>query len=123
MYKKGLTKSKFKQTMRMFWTERWKYERTPEEWVTALNSNSGIVWSTLVKDIGSMPWGKRVSDLLYSAIDKLILEKKLKKEEGVNLKKMLDGTPEDAYIAVSAMAVLKPKKFKKIIPKNTETNE
>lgn len=121
-YKKGLTKAKFKQMMRMFWTEKWKYERTPEEWVDALKGPQ-VMWSTPTGSVSpnyrKSPYGTRAMDILSSGLDKLVLEKKLKKEEAINLKKMLEGTSEDAFVAISIMASLKPKKFKRI-PKNTD---
>jgi hypothetical protein len=125
-YKKGMSKARFKATMRMFWTERWKYERTPEEWVQSL-SGSQVWWSTPGTSQAPSPqyispYGSKSSDLLFSALDKLVLEKKLNKLEGENMKKMIAGTPEDAFIALTIMATLKPKKFKRT-PKNTETNE
>lgn len=114
-YKKGLSKTKFKNKMRMFWTYRWKYERTVEEWVESLKGTQ-VKYSTpsgMKQIINVPPFHKKAKDLLEDALDKLVLEKKLKKDEVQNLKKMLDGTPEDAYIAISIIASLKPKKFKK----------
>ena len=129
-YKKGLSKAKFKQTMRMFWTERWKYERTPEDWVISIHgphirgSNKGV-YAQGSKALP--PWAGRATDLLFSAIDKLVLERKLLKQQAKNLKEMLSSPdPENALVAVTIMATLKPRKFKKIINqeiKNTETNE
>jgi len=112
-YKKGLSKSRFKQTMRMFWTERWKYERTPEEWVECLNYkstySSELAWKRF-------PYGKRATDLLFSALDKLVLERKLTKEQGENLKEMIESPDrENALVAITVMATVKPKKFKKLI--------
>lgn len=116
-YKKGMSKAKFKATMRMFWTERWRYERTVDDWVNSL-SGAQVVWSTrgisrVPNPYYISPYGSKASDLLFSACDKLVLEKKLTKLEAENLKKMIEGTSEDAYIAISAMAIMKPKKFKK----------
>jgi len=131
-YKKGMLKAKFKQTMRMFWTERWKYERSVEEWVDSL-SGPEVIWSTPTGNVSvhtphyvSVPLGYRAKDLLFSAIDKLVLERKLLKQQGESLKKMIESPdPENALVAVTIMATLKPRKFKKIINqeiKNTETN-
>lgn len=116
-YKKGLTKAKFTSMMRMFWTQKWKYERTPQEWADAVHfKGPQVIWSTPTGVPSPMyqkpPYGIRAVDMLSSAVDKLVLEKKLKKEEGESLKNMLKGSYDDTYIAVSAMAVLKPKKFK-----------
>lgn len=125
-YKKGLSKTRFKQKMRMFWTERWKYERTVDDWVQAL---TGFVKMNNVSfqphpmfDNIKAPYGSKAKDLLEDALDKLVLEKKLKKDEGENMKKMIAGTDEDAFLALTIMATLKPKKFKRT-PKNTETHE
>jgi len=123
-YKKGLSKTRFKASMRMFWTEKWKYEKTPEEWVEALKSEpeSRRHGSRMIPP--GMPQGKRAEDLLFSAIDKLVLERKLLKEQSKNLKEMLSSPdPENTLVAITIMAALKPKKFKKITTKNTETNE
>lgn len=128
-YKKGLSKTRFKHKMRMFWTERWKYERTVGQWVESLTGPQ-VFWSTpggggniSTPSYSNPPHGRKAKDLLEDALDKLVLEKRLKKDEGENMKKMISGTEEDAYVAISVMATLKPKKFKKITTKNTETNE
>jgi len=111
----GITKSKYKQSMRLFWTKRWKYERTPDDWVALLNGDLPESYKRRhhwlsVASIQSFNKG-----ILHEAIEKLILEKKISKEEAISLKSMLDGCREDQYIAVSAMAAVKPKKFKKIV--------
>lgn len=106
-----MTKSKYKESMRFFWTKKWKYKRTPEEWVNAINGEppeKGALWYS------SSWYAALTKDLVCSAIDKLVLEKRFTKDEAVNLKKMLDAGKEDQYIALSAMASVKPKKFKKI---------
>jgi hypothetical protein len=118
-YKKGLSKTKFKNTMRMFWTQRWKYERTPEDWVDSLTQDGIQYWNS---SFGAL--SKHFTrDLLEAALDKLVLEKKLDKDQAESLKKMIAGTSEDAHVALIIMATLKPKKFKKITTKKTETNE
>ena len=108
-YKKGMSKSRFKNKMRNFWTDRWRYEKTPQEWVDSLAEDGTQYWSNTHLRLSS----SFTRDLLEDALDKLVLEKKLNKDEAENLKKMIRGTEEDAYVAVSAMAILKPKKFKK----------
>ena len=110
MYKNGLTKSKYKESMRFFWTKRWKYERTPEDWVNHIN---GI--QNLPRWYNKTYYEKISKTLVCDAVDKLVLEKKFTKEEAVNIKKMLDAGKEDQYVALSIMAAVKPKKFKKII--------
>lgn len=110
-YKKGMSKSRFKNKMRNFWTDRWRYEKTPEVWVESLKEDGSQYWSNSDCRLSS----SFTRDLLEDALDKLVLEKKLNKDEAENLKKMIRGTEEDAYVAVSAMAILKPKKFKKVL--------
>jgi 23S rRNA G2069 N7-methylase RlmK/C1962 C5-methylase RlmI len=112
-YKKGLSKTKFKNAMRMFWTQRWKYERTPDQWVEALKEDGTRYWSSSRFKLST----SFTKDLLEDALDKLVLEKKLKKDEAENLKNMLASTEEDAYLALIVMAGLKPKKFKKNVEK------
>ena len=123
-YKKGMSKAKFKATMRMFWTERWKYERTPEEWVNDLQRTSGVVWSSgsIIDNptYSPAPWGKRAEDLLFSAVDKLVLERKIFKKQGERMKEMIASEDkENVLVAIQIMAGLKPKKFK-IIKVNEE---
>lgn len=118
-YKKGMSKTRFKNKMRNFWTERWIYEKTPQGWADSLSIGVKIYWSNTTIMVDRV----KCLTLLEEALDKLVLEKKLKKDEAENMKKMLAGTEEDAYIAISIMATLKPKKFKKSIIKTTETNE
>lgn len=109
MYRKGMTKSKYKESMRLFWTKRWKYERTPEDWVNHING---------LKDLPS--WYSKThhaqtsKELVFDAIEKLVLEKKFTQEQAENLKKMINAGTEDQYVALSIMAAAKPKKFKKI---------
>ena len=101
----------------MFWTQRWKYERTPQDWVISIHGPH-IKWAKPTNELATIampPWGKKAIDLLEDALDKLVLEKKLEKEEGENMKKMISGTEEDAYVAISIMATLKPKKFKRTV--------
>ena len=117
-YKKGMSKSKFKNKMRNFWTDRWKYEKTPQGWVDSISKGVKIYWSNH-DNIGS----NQAINLLEDALDKLVLEKKLKKDEAENLKKMIDGTEEDAFIALSIMAQLKPKKFKTNVEKLSELQQ
>lgn len=115
-YKRGLSKSRFKDSMRMFWTNKWKYERTPEEWVESLRYDN--IWSSpasLKVPVGT-PYGTRSRDLLSSAIDKLVLEKKMLKDEGERLQEMINSPDlENALVAITIMAQKKPKKFKKVL--------
>jgi hypothetical protein len=110
MYKQGITKSKYKNKMRMFWTEKWHYELTVEVWTNVLTGK-------IAPDKNSTFNHRKANDLVFGAIEKLILEKKLKKEEADSLRSMLRSQDaENVYIAVSVISRLKPKKFKQ--PKN-----
>jgi len=105
-YKRGMSKSKYKAHMKLFWTRRWRYEKSPEEWVELINNRRG---------------GAEALRLVQDAVEKLILEKQVSKEQGVNLQNMLKSPDEENnLVALTIMATLKPKKFKRI--KNTETN-
>jgi len=119
-YKKGMSKAKFKHSMSNFWPTRWQYSKTVEEWVHALHD--GAFSSTQQREV----YRNLIKDLLFSAIDKLVLERKLLKQQGKNMKEMISSPdPENALVAITIMAALKPKKFKKSIKqeiKNTETN-
>lgn len=110
---------------RDFWTNKWKYERTPEEWVNIITD--GVWWNstnpngsrTSMKSLGLDV--SKAKSLLYDAIDKLILEKKLQKKDETRLKEMIDSPDrENAIVAITIMATLKSKKFKQLKP---ETNE
>lgn len=106
MYKKGMSKTKFKHKMRNFWTLYWKYERTPEMWAEFLY-REGTGWRNLNDT-------KLVKDLLEAALDKLVLEKKINKEQCANLLAMIQSSDkENAVVALHVMAQLKPKKFQK----------
>ena len=107
-YKKGMSKAKFKHSMSNFWPTRWQYSKTVEEWVHALHD--GAFSSTQQREV----YRNLIKDLLFSAIDKLVLERKLLKQQGKNMKEMISSPdPENALVAITIMAALKPKKFKK----------
>jgi hypothetical protein len=112
MYKNGMTKSKFKKSMRFFWTKKWTYEKSPQDWVNIINAKE--IWT-----IGNSEYAKTINasstkKILVMAVDKLVLEKKCTKEEGENLKTMI-GSPdqENQFLALTVMATLKPKQFLK----------
>lgn len=91
--------------MKLFWTKQWRYEKSPEEWVTLINDRRT---------------GASHMRLILLAVDKLILEKQVTKEHGDNLKKMIESSDEESnLLAITIMASLKPKKFKKL-PKEVE---
>ena len=120
MYKNGLSKTQYKNKMRMFWTKRWKYQRTPEEWLDDLFPE-GKEKPLLPKNQYHYVLYKRPSsyqkelsmNLLNDAVDKLTLEKKFTKDQSNTVKKMLASSKEDAYMALVLMKSAKPKKFKR----------
>lgn len=105
-YKKGLTKSKYKAKMRNFWYDRWYRNVSIETWSGIL---SGEMWTT------SQSFNqRRANELISDAIEKLILEKKLTKDEATSLRNMLRSEDkENVHLAVLAIARLKPKAFKR----------
>jgi len=95
-YPHNMSRTKYKKSFRFFWTKRWKYERTPEEWA-ALCQKRGLA-----------------KVLLMQALEKLSLEKKVTPEEKKSLTDMLNSTDSETIVlAVHVMARLKPKKFKR----------
>lgn len=101
-----MTKTKFKHKMRNFWTLHWVYERSPEDWAE-LVYREGTGWINLNTR-------QKIKDLLESALDKLVLEKKITKEQHANLLAMIQSPDkENAIVALHVMAQLKPKKFEK----------
>lgn len=105
-YKKGLTKSRYKAKMRNFWHDRWYNNVSISTWCGIL---SGEMWTT------SMSFNQRkANELIFDAIEKLILEKKLSKDEAANLRSMLRSEDkENVHLAVMVIARLKPKAFSK----------
>ena len=110
-YRKGLSKSAYKNKMRMFWTTKWRYQRTPEEWLDAIKLDA----------INTYLWeATRNRNLLNDAVDKLVLERKLLDKQGIRMKEMIASPDkENVLLAIQIMAGLKPKKFK-IIKVNEE---
>lgn len=112
MYKNGMTKSKFKESLRFFWTKKWTCKRSPQDWVSIINAKE--IWT-----IGNREYAKTINAsstkrILVMAVDKLVLEKKCTKDEGENLKKMLESEDqENQFLAITVMANLKPKQFLK----------
>ena len=116
MYKKGMTKEKFAGKMRYFWTNHWHYG-TIEAWVDMTKAKMDIdnedptLWrnSVFTKEVDNA-W-----ELLQQAIDKLVLEKLLKKDEAKRIRELLKSPDsENHYIAISIMASRKPKKFRDV---------
>lgn len=125
MYKKGMTKEKFAGKMRYFWTTHWKYG-TIDTWVKLTmdkvhidNPNTDL-WRNHAFDIEV----NRGFEILNHAIDKLILEKLLKKDQAKRIREMLKSPDEENhYLAISIMASVKPKKFTQLSIKNPETKD
>lgn len=124
MYKRGMTKEKFAGKMRYFWTTHWHYQ-TIDAWIAStkakadLDSKEPTLW-------GSGSWKAEVNndcELINQAINKLVLEKLLKKDQAKRIREMLKSPDEENhYLAISIMASVKPKKFKQVITQNPETN-
>lgn len=96
-----ISNTRYKNGLKLFWIRHWKYERTPEQWVDLIDSRmSGA------KDIR----------LLEMALNKLEREKKIDAIEKARLWEMIKSPDrENAIVAVTIMAVLKPRKFKKVL--------
>ena len=112
-----MSKARYKKRLRDFWKNKWKYIRTPEEWVNIVTD--GVWWHqdhangsrTSVQALGFD--STKAKSLISDAIDKLILEKKLQKKDEERLKQMIESPDrENAMIAISIMAAVKPKMFK-----------
>lgn len=102
-----MTKSKYKNSMRMFWTKEWKGDKTPDEWVECISDKGSPNHSIKMFRV-------KHRTILLNALDKLVLEKKMSKEQKNSVERMiLSPDPENQYIGVSIMATLKPKKFKR----------
>lgn len=96
-----ISNTRYKKGLKLFWTTHWKYDRTPEQWIDAINK----VWT-----------GAKEIRLLEMALNKLEREKKIDAIGKSRLWEMIKSPDrENGIVAVTIMAVLKPKKFKKII--------
>ncbi len=114
MYKKGMTKEKFAGKMRYFWTNHWKYG-TIHAWVSWTKAKVDI--DTADSNLFHNPGYKREVDsaceLINQALNKLVLEKLLSKDEAKRIRELLKSPDsENHYIAISIMTSRKPKKFK-----------
>lgn len=114
MYKKGMTKEKFAFKRRHFWTIHWKY-RTIDDWVEStmdkvkIDNADSTLWRNASTDIAI----NNACELIHRAIDKLVLETLLKKDQAKRIREMLKSPDsENHYIAISIIASRKPKKFK-----------
>lgn len=113
MYKKGMSKTKYKESLRMFWTKDWVYEKSIEEWKNGLTKG---FFTERSRQFVSLTTAKnRYKYIIIRAIDKLVLEKKLTKDAGKNISEMINSPDEESvYTALSILQTLKPKKFKKV---------
>ena len=109
-YKKGMTKSKYKAKMRNFWDDRWYHNVSIETWCGLLTNE---MWTS------SQAFNqRRANELIFDAIEKLILEKKLTKDEAETLRNMLRSKDkENVHLAVMIIAKIKPKVFAKNVDK------
>jgi hypothetical protein len=113
-----MNKAKHKKKHSMFWPEGWRYYKTVEEWIDSLYD--GAFSSTYQRDV----YRDLIKDLLFSAIDQLVLERKILKQQGERMKEMIASPDkENALLAIQIMAGLKPRKFKKSINQKNKTNE
>jgi hypothetical protein len=114
MYKKGINKKDFLGKMRNFWIIHWKYQHI-ETWLQSIDlildaDPEGTIWYNQV----AKKEAENDLDLLNKAIDKLILERLLKKDNAKRLREFLKSSDEEnRYLALSIMDTLKPNKFKK----------
>lgn len=98
--------------MKKFWDKRWYY-RTIEEWTdTLLNLRLRPQYSRSNFD------QEKATHLIFECIEKLVLEKKVTKDEAENLRSMLRSEDhENVNLAVILIARLKPRAFKKNVDK------
>lgn len=114
MYKNGKNKKDFLGKMRNFWTMHWKYQHI-ETWLQSIDlildaDSEGTIWYNQV----AKKEAENDLDLLNKAIDKLILERLLKKDNAKRLREFLKSSDEEnRYLALSIMDILKPNRFKK----------
>ena len=101
MYKNGLTKTKYKNKMRMFWTDRWRY-KTVEWWYNNI----------LLRDIRLKT--EIHLRLLKLALEKMCLERKIDKDQVETLTAMLESSDnESKMLALLTMQRFNPKKFER----------
>jgi hypothetical protein len=99
-----------KHKLRLFWTNEWSYGRSVEKWYELATEH----WFTNATDIDHLVHVNPSLNLLIWAIDKLYYEKQLTEEERQRMRGMLNSPDEEnIYMALTIMAQLKPKKFKR----------
>jgi hypothetical protein len=112
MYKKGMTKEKFANKMRYFWTNHWKYQ-TIYWWAEYLKE--AVKLDKKFKGSAHSLAVMAGYDLINNAVDKLCLEKLLSKDEAKRMRELFKSPDEENHIvALSIMASRKPKKFKDV---------
>lgn len=101
-----------KEDLRNFWTKLWFYHKTPNDWVSKLNGDHFDDGRSFVSKTTSAKYHKVI---LLMAIDKLVYDKQIAEKEADSLKKMIESSDrEDHYMAITIMALKKPKKFKNV---------
>ena len=116
MYKKGITKEKFAGKMRYFWTKHWHYQDIDFRAKIiadklSIDVKDGSAWRNTVFDAETLA----IYKTLDTAIDKLILEKLLSKDEAKRIRDLFKSPDEENHVvALSIMASRKPKKFKDV---------
>lgn len=107
---KGMTKKKYTNKMRFFWTKQWRYQLTPDDWLRYIQKINGADYH---KDKSLMLYAIESMDLLLTEVSKMRLESTINKEQSLRISQMLLSPDLDnKMVALTIMAQLKPKKFK-----------
>lgn len=100
-----MTKTRYKNYMKKFWSKRWYY-RTVEQWTDA------ILQRKFVYNLTGLT-SQKANELIFECIEKLILEKKINKAQGESIKSMLRSQDEESvYLGVLTIKSIKPKHFR-----------
>jgi len=95
--------------LRLFWTHRW-VNKTPEEWEEDVLKNDDSTFS----NNRHKQYREKMLVVLKDALTRLVLEGRLKREEGINLYHMLTATDKESRdLALIIMAKKKHKIFLK----------
>lgn len=96
-----MSRSKHKK---LFWVKNWRHNRTPEQWLENIDPKRSHPRYAIDQ-----------RNLLLEGLDKLLSAKKILPDEKINMEKMICSPDhENALVAITIMATLKPNKFKKI---------
>lgn len=99
-----------KHELRMFWTKHWTYKTSVQDWFDCAQES----WMVNYTDSENPKEFNHVKNLLRAAADKIYYEKKLTVEKLQLVKNMIySPDPDNLYMAITIMAQLKPKKFKR----------